>query len=142
MKKKWPDNILVVPLPMYRLHIIIAWDMPLRDAAKHCQRHGCELTEEWITEVAAFAEGGNGLCVNLGRGNSDCLIWMKTGLYRDSKASEYGTLYHEIFHAVDKITKSHNLHGEEECRAYIFEWIATECNKYFWNRKRPKSKRV
>jgi hypothetical protein len=135
-------NVLVIPLPIYKLHVVIAWDCTVREAAAHCRKRGCKLvTEEWIREVASFAEGANGLCTNLGTGNTDVLVWLKEGLYRDSKASEYDTLYHELFHAVDKITKTHNLHGEEECRAYIFGWLITEANKFFWGRKRPKSKK-
>lgn len=138
-RRKVSDNILEITVRMYKIHVIVAWAMPFNEVARFCRKRGCSaLTPEWVREVASFAEGANGLCTNLGQGNTDVLVWLKNALYRDSKASEYGTLYHELFHAVDKITKSHNLHDEQECRAYLFEYIATECNRFFWGNKRPK----
>lgn len=138
---KKPDAYLIIPLPLYKLHVVVAFGVTVEQAAKHARRRGCDLiTDEWIKDVASFSDGAKGLCTNLGKGNTDVLVWLKNGLYRDSKASEYDTLYHELFHAVDKITKTHNLHDEEECRAYIFGYLATECNKFFWARKRPKQK--
>lgn len=140
MKRKSPTRILTIPLPIYHLHVIVTWEISIAQAAQHVRKRGCSMvTDEWIKEVSAFADGARGLCTNLGNGNTDVLVWLKEAVYRDSKASEYDTLYHELFHAVDKITKTHNLDGEQECRAYIFGYLVTECNKFFWGRKRPKN---
>lgn len=130
-------NILIIPLPIYRLHVIVCWDITIKEAALHCRKRGCDLvTDEWIQTTASFVDGANGFCTNLGNGNTDVLVWLKNGLSAKSKASEFGTLYHELYHAVDRISRTHNLGDEEEARAYIMEYLVTECNKFFWNKKR------
>lgn len=134
------NHILVIPLILYRLHVIIAWELPIEKLAKHCRRRGAvNATDEWAREITEFTGSANGCCTNLGKGNADVFIWLKNSPHRGSKASEYGTLYHELFHAVDRITETHNLDGEQECRAYIFEHLITEANKFFWARKEPKT---
>lgn len=134
MKSK--KNILVIPVPLYRVTVLVAWDVPIESVGRHCRKHGCNITKEWIKDRVSFAEGANGICTNLGEGNTDVLVWLKNNLHRRSKASEFGILYHELYHAVDRIGKSHNLMEEEEARAYIFEYLVFRCNQFFWKKKK------
>jgi hypothetical protein len=59
-------HLLQLHLELYRLHVIIAWELPIHDVAKYCRRNGCSITDDWIRSRASFAAGANGICTNLG----------------------------------------------------------------------------
>ncbi len=127
-------NILPLHLAIFRLTVIVSWNIPVDRVLGYARLRGCEFSDEWKADLFKGINGAIGFCSNLGPGNSDVLVWVKHPLGRKSTSREFGTLYHELFHAVDKITKERNLHGEEEARAYIYEWLVTECNKFFWRK--------
>ena len=129
--KKNVHKLIEIFVTLYRLTVVIAWETDLREVLKFCQKR-CSLTEKEIQEIAEYGEEANGITVNLGEYNTDILIWLKK---RPKKASEYGNLYHELHHATFHIAKSHNLNNEMEAQAYLYEYLATQANQYFWKKK-------
>lgn len=125
-------NILAINLELYHLHVVVVFGSPIEEVIETCISRGATLSENWIKWVKVSAATANGFCANIGDGNTDVLVWLKKELNRGHKASDYGVLFHELFHAVDKITNSHALEGELECRAYIYEYLAEACFRYCW----------
>ena len=98
-------------------------------------KHGVPITEDdWGKEFSKHIDNKTciGLAILYGDDNSDVLVWLKK---RPEKCSEYGVLYHELYHAVDSIIESRNLFEEKESPAFIYEYLAMECNNYFWSKK-------
>lgn len=127
-------NTLIINVPLYALVVTVIWDVDMEGIKKYARRHKVEaqLSEKWIKDVAKAMKDARGLCAHLGYNNTDVLVWLKE---RPTKATEYGVLYHELYHAVDWIARPHNLKKEIEARAYLFEYLVTECNKFLWNEK-------
>src|SRR3990167_4516275 len=113
-------KILVIPLKIYRLNVVVCWEDPLEKFLKYARNRGCSIPDDEIAGILNSAKGASGIAVTIGKESTDVLIWMKK---RPRKASEYGTLYHELYHAVDNITETHNLTGEKEARAFIYEYL-------------------
>ena len=87
---------------------------------------------KWKNEFLRCKQVAAGITIQLGDNNTDILVWLKR---RPKTAREYGTLYHELSHALDFIAESHNLKEETEAKAYIYEFMATECNMVLWQYK-------
>ena len=126
-------NTIEIHLAIYRCSVLVAWEVSLEKVLKYTRKRGCKITDEEIKDDLEFCKNAQGVTFSIGKDNTDVLIWLKE---RPRKASSYGTLYHEIFHAVDQITKSHNLQNESEGRAFLYEYISTQCNNLFWSMKR------
>lgn len=126
------NKFLAINLAVYRLHVIVTWDTSAEEIAEYSEAHGCDVSKRFVSDFKEHAEDALlGLCMKLHNENPDVLVWLKQ---RPRRASDYGTLYHELYHAVDDISKSRNLDDEAESRAYIFEYLVTEANKFFWRR--------
>lgn len=134
-------NVLEIKmnLPLYRRHVVLAighTPRMLREAASDMGLG--DLTSEWWAKVDGALSDAKGITTNFGDGNSDILIWLrKTPVEFD----EYGTLYHELYHAVEliasQIDPNHLMNDNEgmsEARAYLYEYLATECNRTLWTR--------
>jgi len=144
MKRLPPIDIDVA---LYRIHVVlfIGWDLDamIAHGRKHGISEGC-FTPDWKSWMSAAIETAAGLCANFGEStkNSDILIWLRDN---PTKASEYGPLWHELLHAVDKIA----LHadpsarffaesGMSEPRAFLYEYLAVKFTQVLWNRKPEK----
>lgn len=130
MKKKAERRFLEIPLRIYKTTVVVTWEPEMHKIANHGQRRGIKsITPGWIKECAEAQESATGFCAAYGDNNTDTLVWLKE---RPRKASQYGVLYHELYHAVDHISHTHNLANEKEARAYIYEYLVNECNKHLW----------
>lgn len=136
--KRLKSGFLTIPLPLYHLHVVVAYGVTAEACYKHAKKHGCDVDEKWLDDIKRGFDGANGFCSNLGHENRDILIWLPKALYEDSRCSEYGTLVHEIYHAVDKIRKHLWAEDEMEFGAYIMEYLFEQVCKEFWKNKRPK----
>jgi hypothetical protein len=128
-------NVLEIDVELFHLHVEIFWETDFPTIAQFVKKRGCEVTDEWIQHNIALHKRCDGTCQNIGEGNADVMVWLRK---RPTKASEYKTLYHELYHAVDLIADSHNLHGEREARAHLYGFLITKCNQYFWGKPQKK----
>jgi len=132
-RKRLKRHLLEIKVELYRMTVLVAWEVPLLDVLLHAKDAGCAISKKRAGEMIVFAKNCAGLTSHLGDRNTDIVIWLKK---RPTDLGTYGALYHELFHAVDYITKSHNLDGEIECRAFLMEYLATKCNRYFWAKQK------
>lgn len=139
---KHGEVILTIPIPLYRRTVIIFICSTAQRMIDHGIKHGIDkekLSPEWRKSVETAVKESAGFCVEYGHENVDVLIPIKK---YPTKASEYGCLYHELYHAVDFISKDIDHEntmtdkvGNSEARAYLYEYLATECNKILWNKR-------
>ena len=130
------SHFLEIYLAIYRLAVVVTWETSLGDILAFARRGKVEITRErWGKDFSEYADDPhcNGLTMLLGDDNADVLVWLR---HRPKKASEYGVLYHELFHAVQQIVKSRNLGDEIESPAFLFEYLANQCNKVLWAQSR------
>lgn len=128
MKKK-ESKYIEIFLAIYRCTVVITWEQNKQKIIKAMQRCGIHLTDDWQKDFHYYGEKATGVCMALGDGNTDILVWLKE---RPRKAKQYGVLYHELFHAVDILSDSHNLGGEKEARAFLYEYLVNEANRILW----------
>lgn len=132
LKNAVPETgFLTVYLAIYRLTAVITWGTKAKEILQYAKDHNVTISESYEKEFLQEFDipKPTGRCMNLGDGNNDILVWIKG---RPQHRSHYSVLYHELYHAVDYISKSHGLRDELEARAYIFEYLVNECNNYFW----------
>ena len=100
------------------------------------QKRGLKLSPDWVNSIIAVRDGSTGWATHYGDDNTDVVIWLKV---KPKRASQYGVLYHEVYHAVDII--AHDLDpqyglydkvGMSEPRAYIYEHIVNQLNSKLW----------
>lgn len=126
-------KFLEIPLSIYRILVLISWETTKEEIIKFARNHKVIITEEqWGKDFFQHYQNKrcNGLCMELGDDNCDILVWIRK---IPTSSSEYGVLYHELYHAVYHIIEQRNLYNEIESPAFIYEYLANECNKYFWN---------
>jgi hypothetical protein len=125
-------KFLPINLAIYRLHVIITWERSADKIIAYAKAHNCVTAKSFKTDFEEhLKEDVLGLCMVFSNDNPDVLVWLAE---QPTRASNYGTLYHELYHAVDSIEDSRNLSEEAESRAYIFEYLVTEANKVLWAR--------
>ena len=127
MRKKLKH--LEINLAIYRCHDIIFWETTVDEIAVWGKKNKLTISEKWIEDFKETVKGASGACLSFGYDNRDRVIWLKE---RPHKATQYGVLYHELYHAVDFIADEANLDTTKngtEARAYIFEYLA----KKSWN---------
>jgi len=123
------ENFLSINVEIYRLHVVVTWETKAEQIAIYAKKHGITVAKRFIDDFEENSREALGLCMKFENDNPDLIVWMER---RPKKASEYATLYHELYHAVDSISESRNLDKEEEARAYVFEYLVTQANKFFW----------
>lgn len=128
-KAKKQPKFLPLEIGIYRLHVVVTWETTAEEIAAYAAKHNCRVASHFTKDFKDNAGDALGLCMSLSNDSSDVLVWLDK---KPSSASSYATLYHELYHAVDSISKSRNLGDEQEARAYLFEYLAHECNKAFW----------
>lgn len=136
------ETMLTIYLSLYKRTVVVFFNSTLDRVIEAGIKNGIEkhsFSDEWKKEVEPAFKSANGFCAHYGEDSSDILICIKK---RPTKASEFDTLYHEIYHAVDTIAKHIDPEnsmtdktGNSEARAYLYGYIATECNKILWNKK-------
>ncbi len=130
MKKK-ENKFIEINLAIYRCHCIVTWEQDVNKIIAWGKKNGItQLADDW-KKVYQDNAVGTGLAMEFGNNNTDVLVWLKE---KPKKLSQYGVLYHELYHAVDRISEQHNLnpYKEIEARAYMFEYLVNECNKILW----------
>lgn len=133
-RRKKPIHFIEITLSIFRVSVVVCWEVTMDEIVRLARRRGVKITaEDWgkdFLEQTSDKEC-NGVAMELGDNNTDVIIWLRK---RPTKASEYGTLYHEIFHAVQFVCRSRNisLNRIEETGAYLYEYIATACNRHLW----------
>lgn len=128
MAKK-ANKFFPIAVPLYRLTVLVTWEADGNEIAKFANKNGCQVANRFPTDFKENADDALGLCMKFSNDNPDVLVWLRQ---KPKKASTYATLYHELYHAVDDISKSRNLADEPEARAYLFEYLADRCNQKFW----------
>lgn len=146
MMKEKPIEVNVA---IYRLHVIVFMECTIDDIVKWGLKRGIEqgqFTDQWIQYRREITQTAQGFCSYYGdNGNHDILIWLRD---RPLQAKDYGTLWHELIHAVDYIAKSIDpqefLYDSNMCsepRAFLYEYLAVEITRDLWNRPVPKAKK-
>ena len=129
-------RFLHVSLAVYRITVVVTWETTPAEIVRHGRRWGiASLTDEWRDALAKdlSEKACAGICLLYGADNSDVLVWLR---HRPQKASQYGVLYHELYHAVAAVVRERHLGGESESPAFIYEYLATRCNQVLWPRSR------
>ena len=134
-KKERKIKFLEIHLKIYRIAVVVFIGATKKEIMQVANKRGVTITEKWGKDFDEVYNDtrANGFCMELGDDNCDLLVYLKKF---PRKASEYGTLYHELWHATYEIIKSRNLWKEEESPAFIYEYLATECNRNFWGKKK------
>lgn len=143
MKKLKPIEIY---LPIYRCAIVIFFEYSAEEMKKFGLKRNIKeetLPRKWIRDTESVIEEKiGGFATNFGEKNRDVLVWVKN-IPRTS--TEYGVLYHELYHAVDLVffgidqnTLGYNKDGMSEPRAYLYQYIINECNRILWNLPKEK----
>lgn len=128
--KKQEKKYILINLYIFRCHILISWEPDPDKIINWASKNGVEIDDKWVLEFKEHKEDVLGICMALGNSkNKDILVWIKE---RPIKASQFGILYHELHHAVGQIAKDHSMEDERESQAYIFEYLANECNQFLW----------
>lgn len=128
--KKPESKYIEIHLNFLRCTVLVTWEQDIDKIIKFAIKRGCNIKPDWKGTFTTHSEKAMGVCITLGDDNTDCLVWLKE---RPLKSSQYGCLYHELYHAVDHIAESHAMSVEEkESRAYIFEYLVNQCNKVLW----------
>lgn len=128
MRKK-KSKFLKIHLGIYRVGVLITWETTAKEIEDHIKDLGLDIAKSFQDDFNEATKDAVGLCIKPSNDYPDLVVWLAKG---PKKASEYGTLYHELYHAVDSIAESRSLEDETESRAYIFEYLATEANRFFW----------
>ena len=136
--KKKKAMFVRVDLAIYRRSVVFAFGATMDDIRRYALTHRLGpdvMTDDWQrhTESVLKDEGCLGFACPFGERNSDILVSMRK---HPVKISEYGTLYHELYHAVDLIALSmdpnsllYDKANMSEARAYLFEYLSTEIEK-------------
>jgi len=133
MKKK-EKRFLEINLAIYRLYVVVTWETTKQEILDYVRKASPSLKiteEEWGKLFSESADSNRtaGLTMELGDDNCDIVVWLRK---RPKTSKDYGVLYHELHHAVRAIMDSRNLGIEHESPVFIYEYLANECNKYFW----------
>ena len=141
--KKINHKAIIVLLPIYSRSIIVVFEWNFSQILSLAKSH--QIKVDKFSQQMKDAFYGQGLCCQFGDDNVDILIWCK--VFPD-RASNYGVLYHEIYHAVDAIAHQidptcglYAQDGLSEARAYLYEYIVTCCNKVLWAKETKKNKK-
>jgi hypothetical protein len=144
-KQKPRNRFLNIPVVIYRRQVVVAvGDVELKDIVAYAKKNApdLELSDDWkegveyLLDDSSKYSGCLGLCTHFGEQNTDILVvvkgWPKT-------ATEFGVLYHELYHAVemiaadvDRVNHMMTVDDYSEPRAYLIEYLMTECNKALW----------
>lgn len=142
MKKKLCTPFFIeVYLRTYRRSVVVFFGTTAEGILKMGKKRGISVrlfTDSWVAALKELSteKTTSGFTMQFGDNNTDVLISMRE---RPKKASEYGRLYHEVYHAVDEIAwavdetnKLTTKDGTSEARAYLFEHIVNELNSKLW----------
>ena len=124
--KKGESRFLIIPIGVYRLHVVVTWEASIKKIIQFLKHHHAKVSKNFADEFLENTQDAIGLCMRYSDDNPDLLVWLQD---RPRKTSQYGTLYHELYHAVDSIAESRAMEDEVESRAYVFEYLATEANR-------------
>ena len=131
-----------IPLDIYRCSVVIFFGATLKQIMSVGRRRGIAaefFPREWSTTLEDWIadEDCNGFCASYGSLNRDIVVWLRK---RPERSREYGTLYHELYHAVDHVASGidergtlTDRFGTSEARAMIFEYLVNTANRVLWS---------
>jgi len=98
-----------------------------------------DLPPKWYRDLEDITEENiGGATTTLGEKNRDVIVYLKK---IPKVASEFGVLYHELYHAVDLVMSGidkHNLcydkDGMSEPRAYLYQYLVDKCHNVLWDK--------
>lgn len=130
---------LEIHLPVYAMTVIVFVDHSPEEIKKLAIKRGVNVeafTKDWMRGCEDAGNEAGGYCTTIGEKNRDVLVWVKK---RPRTAREFGTLYHELYHAVDQIFFDIDRHslgyakdGHSEPRAYLYQFLVNKCNNALW----------
>lgn len=124
-----------IPLVMYRMHVVVTWAMTRDEIIRLARRSNVLITREhWGRDFDEHANDSrcNGACMELGDDNCDLLVWLR---HRPKRSSEFATLAHELYHAVQGVMRARNLQEEKESPAFLMEYLMDSCQRALWPRR-------
>lgn len=128
---KQKAGFFLIPLPLYRMHVLVTWGTSGDEIAKYMKTKGVKATPRFEGDFKEATNGALGLCMKFDNEYPDLLVWLAK---QPKDLNSFHTLYHELFHAVDGISESRNLGDEPEARAYLFEYLVKVCDETFGRR--------
>lgn len=118
----------------YKRQIVVMWECSAKATARRLRKIGAKIDKQWERDKAAVigSRTTQGFITHAGPPDSlDLLIWLR---YRPRRADQFGVLLHELYHAVDRISRSVDAafamtapDGDSEARAYLYEHLAAYC---------------
>lgn len=145
MKKQKKIFYLDIDIPIYQRHLVLFIGASVEQMVIVGTKKGIRsetLSKKWISDVKEMVEDRTcaGFCASYGENNTDVLLWVRE---KPCTVKTYETVYHELYHAVDKIAEQvdptirlTDQYGMSEARAYLFGYLITEINKVLWNMKK------
>lgn len=126
MKKE--SKFIQLYLDIYDVTVLVTWEKDAKKIIKHLDKISINKTEpEFSRHIEKLLQRGiGGFCTDFG---TDKVIWIQK---RPEKNSEYGVLYHELYHSVDHISRDKSMESEWEAKAYMFQYLVEHCNKVLW----------
>lgn len=131
-------KMIEIHLGIYRLTVVVFIEYGLEEIKKILNKKGfkmddkSEFSKMWMRGAEDAHEDASGYCSTIGDKSPDVIVWVKK---RPKTSREFGTLYHELYHAVDIIFYGIDREGKlgvSEPRAYLFEHLVTKCNQELW----------
>lgn len=140
--------VIEISLKIYKKHVVIFCEKTLKQIIAYGIKRGIgkeNFDEDWVKGIQEMTDGGcTGFCTHYGRDNNDILIWVRK---TPKTRTEYGVLYHELYHAVDYLAKDicfdtmTDKNGMSEARAYMYEFLINEANYILWNKPKKRKKK-
>lgn len=129
--KRAESKFILINTHIYRCHLLVTWEQDINKITKYLTARGIKEQEDFKQVLGGLINSNAlGTVVTIGsKQNTDLCAWLRV---KPQKMSEFGALYHELHHAVDKFAEDHNLMDETEAKAYLFEHLVNECHKILW----------
>ncbi|HEC65717.1 MAG TPA: hypothetical protein ENI23_10500 [bacterium] len=134
-KAKKGGVLIEIPIEIYRHDILIFCGYELESIFNKAKKLGFKELDDFREKLISSRKYDIGTTLNRNDRRIVIILWDMP-----KKATDYSILYHEIYHAVDRISVSvdpnyslSDRNGISEARAYLYDYIATEANKVLWN---------
>ena len=128
-----PTRVFSVYVGVYRCSVSVFCGTSLEDIVDYGIRCGLpaeSLNGRWEKAIEKTIKEKNvgAFCDWYGKHSRNIIIWVT---HRPKTTTDFGVLYHELYHAVDMIAKDVDFDKRlgDEGRAYLFQYLADECNK-------------
>lgn len=133
-------KVIKIDIEMFRRSVIVFFGQTTDEVIKWIKDHIDDqktITQEYIDMIKAGIDGpGDAFMYPATPDGPDALIYM----HKIPKLRlEYGSLYHELIHAVDHLAKRidencflYDKNGHSETRAYMYQYLVNTLNGQLW----------